>query len=120
MASFPFKKLPPELICKIYVELDGIGDVLRLARASQSFNEVWRDNARSVCSAIMPRSIPCFQDAEALLRAQEQQIGSQIQDVSIEDISQSATISARRFCENASTVARACDIFENSTRPPSP
>ena len=80
------KKLPPKLICKIYVELDGTGDVLRLARASQSFNDVWRDNAPSVCSVIMPRSILCFQDAEALLRAQEQQIGSQIQDVSNEDI----------------------------------
>ena len=71
MAGFPFKKLPPELICKIQVDLDGIGDVLRLALASQSFNGVWRDNARSVCSAIMPRSILCSQDAEALLKAQE-------------------------------------------------
>lgn len=59
----------------------------------------------------MPRSILRFQDAEASLRAQEQQIGSQIRDVSNEDNFQSASIIAQRSCENASIIARACDFF---------
>jgi len=71
MANCLFNKLPSELVCEIFVSLSDIGDVVHLARSSGIFNEVWRNNGRSICSTVMPRSILCFQDTRSLLEAQE-------------------------------------------------
>jgi len=63
----------------------------------------------------MPRSILCFQDAESLLRVQEDRIEDQTHDIFPESTSKVAILTAQRLCKNASIVALACGFFEADT-----
>lgn len=117
MAACPFRDLPPELVCNIFMDLGRISDVVHLAGASSSFNAVWKNHARSVCSAVMPRSIPCFQDAVAMFTIQDGRSKTRSREIFDETTSEAAILVAQRLCVDASTVARACGVFEADTHP---
>lgn len=50
--------------------LADLTDVFALARASRLFKDIWQFNAASICDAILPRAIECFEDARTLTEAQ--------------------------------------------------
>lgn len=120
MTGCLFARLPLELIASIFTHLGVISDVVHLAQVSQCFNGIWRDNAGSICSSIMPRSITCFQDAEVLLKTQQRSPESQPQEIFTGSTSEAALLSARSLRRSASVVARACSFFEAHTHPRRP
>ncbi|MCJ1377701.1 hypothetical protein MMC17_000797 [Xylographa soralifera] len=69
--------LAPELLFHIFLSFDSLRDVSHLAAASQTLREVFMSNAHSIYSEVAPRHTPLFDEAQALLDAQDQKAISQ-------------------------------------------
>ncbi len=119
--------LPNELIHQIFRHLDNFTDLLALSSVSRVLYATWKLHARSICSAVMPRSILCFRDATALINVQQQQDRHQEEENRYQQ--QQTSISgdtyffespinlATRLHLNARIVSMACDFFEADTHP---
>ena len=77
MDSLHLLNLAPELLLHIFLSFDSLRDVSHLAAASQTFREVFMSNAHSIYSEVAPRHTPLFDEAQALLDAQDQKAISQ-------------------------------------------
>ncbi|MCJ1414668.1 hypothetical protein MMC32_000995 [Xylographa parallela] len=77
MDSLHLLNLAPELLLHIFLSFDNLRDVSHLAAASQTFREVFMSNAHSIYSEVAPRHTPLFDEAQALLDAQDQKAISQ-------------------------------------------
>lgn len=72
MRSKNLSTLPPDLVHLIFQSVNSFADVLALARTQGTLYSIWIENAASISRAVLPRTITCHADAEALLTAQEQ------------------------------------------------
>lgn len=62
--------LAPELIATVFKSLTNLSEVITLALASWLLNDIRKLNADSICDAILPRTIDCFDDASISVKAQ--------------------------------------------------
>ncbi|MCJ1283363.1 hypothetical protein MMC26_002691 [Xylographa opegraphella] len=77
MASSFSLELAPELLIYIFRSFDSLRDVSHLAATSRVFREIFLTNANSIYSAVGPRHTPLFNEAQALLDAQDDKAISQ-------------------------------------------
>ena len=67
--------LAPELIIQILKSSDNFADATSLSVTSRRMFTIWKMNVDSICEAILPRVIDCFEQARELLTAQERPRG---------------------------------------------
>lgn len=72
MGSPQFTDLPPEVILKIFQNASDFTTVNALVRTSSIFHCIWLLNANTICPAVLPNAIECYQDARCLVEVQEQ------------------------------------------------
>ncbi len=99
-----------ELQLIVFQSLASLSDVAALSRTSRLFNDIWMFNAASICGAILPRVIECFEDAQALTEAQAH---DEKEDIVEQDKNRVALQQAKRYLSNQNTVHRTCDSFES-------
>ena len=63
--------LPPEMILRIYMHLDGPSEIAALNRTSRVHYWIWRMNATSISDAILPQYIECYNSALELFEVEE-------------------------------------------------
>lgn len=104
----PSMNLPPEIALVLFQHLNTLEDVANLACASRFFHHVYQQNAHAVYLSVGPRSVECFADAEALLKAQERK------DPGPSSLSPSDTVWSRmkRLVGHHRLVLKACKICE--------
>lgn len=67
MASFaPINGLPVELLITVFNSLDNIADVVHLGRTSRLLHRIWQFSAHAIYDVILPRSIPAYEQVQAL------------------------------------------------------
>jgi len=110
METVSILSLPPELLHAVFCSLN-IEDVTNLAGASRTLREVRNANAHSIYLAVAPNSIQCFSDAQALLRAIEQEDAGAVLPTMAEK-NRAARIRMRRLVDNSRMVLKACEFFE--------
>lgn len=70
----PSKILPdlaPELIIQILKSSDSFADLTSLSSASRKLFIIWRTNDGAICEAVLARTVPCYEQVQELLAAQE-------------------------------------------------
>ncbi|MCJ1390103.1 hypothetical protein MMC18_002961 [Xylographa bjoerkii] len=82
MSSISISDLAPELLCLLFLSCDSLCDVSHLASASKIFREIFKSNAHSIYYAVAPRHTRLFDEAQALLDAQDLKAISQGEEVS--------------------------------------
>lgn len=93
----------------VFQSLANLTDVFALARASRLFKDIWQFNAASICDAILPCAIECFEDARTLTEAQAH---NEKDDIAKQDKNRVALQRAKRYLSNQDTVHRTCNRFE--------
>ena len=67
MASFaPINGLPVELLIEVFKSLNSIPDVVHLGSTSRLFYNIWQSFAHIIHNVILPRSIPAYEQVQAL------------------------------------------------------
>lgn len=112
MPSKILTDLAPELIIQILKSSDSFADLTSLSGASRKLFIIWKTNDDAICEAILARSVPCYEQVQELLAAQEKAEGD---DHSVFGY-QSATDRAKWMLKEAATAARALLYFEKNLR----
>ena len=63
--------LPSEMILRIYRHLNGPSEIIALNSTSRVYYWIWRMNAASISSAVLPRSIDCYTSALEVFEIEE-------------------------------------------------
>ena len=114
----PFQRMPVELLRAVFVDLDSMSEVANLSCVSKASYRAWKVHARFICSAVVPRSVRCIDDAEALAEVQQTSMEHHERQRQQEDASSKAAVLwARQIHANARRVSLACDFFEADTHP---
>ena len=65
------RSLPPEIILCIYSDLPDFRNVVNLAYTCRTLYQIWRSKTAFIAEAVLEKNTKCFQDARALVEAQE-------------------------------------------------
>ena len=63
-------KLMPEIIIQIFKSAENLDTATSLSSTSYKFNAIWKENAGSICSLILPRGVPHLVKAQELIDTQ--------------------------------------------------
>ena len=110
MAFSLLDQLPSEIIIQIFKSIDDFSTLVSLICTSPTLYAVWQLNMSSICTAVLPKTIDCFDDAQELVKTQEL-ISEQPQNLISEKYNRAADI-LKRFRSNAHAVSLASDIFQ--------
>ena len=113
-ASLP--ALAPELKIQIFKSMDSFSSVAILSSTSRTFHNLWKSDAKSICDAVLQRTIECLPEAQVLLDAENssyQTIDAQDLGTSQEghDAFQQAILRSQRLLVNADAALLAFEKF---------
>lgn len=103
--------LPTELIVQIFKSAKKINSAAALSHTSRQLHSVWRYHLASICDAVLPRTIECYDEVHLLLeaRANSTLVTSQS---SVEDKAKAAIVQAKMLFANADLADAAFKEFE--------
>lgn len=61
--------LPTELIVHVFKSVNDLGSAAALSRTSRDLHTIWRYSLASICNAVLPRMVECYDEACLLLEA---------------------------------------------------
>lgn len=105
--------LPTELIIHVFSSVDKIGSAAALSQTSHRLHEIWRHNLPSICDAVFPRMIECYDQARQLLEAMAKS-DKVVAESSVEDKYKAAVIRARVLISNDNAPHKALRSFASS------
>ena len=116
--------LAPELKIQIFKSMDSFSSVAILSSTSRTFHNLWKSDAKSICNAVLQRTIECLPEAQVLLDAQkscQQALGVLALDTSQEGHGpfQQAVQRSQRLSINADTALLALEAYNHSAFTPS-
>lgn len=104
-------KLPIELIVQIFESVDKISSAAALSHTSRDLHSIWRSHLASICDAVLPRTIECYDEAYLLLEARENStlVASQLSD---EGKAKAAIVRAKVLFTNVDLAGTTLKDFE--------
>ena len=113
IAKMSLSDLPNELIVHVFKSVDNIGSAAALSQASHHLHKVWRYNLPSICDAVLPRMIECYEQAHQLLEARaKSDLVAGEWSLSIEEKAYAAILRSSVLFTNADIVHEALKWFE--------
>ncbi len=71
MSQASLLALAPELKIQIFKSMDSFSSVASLSSTSRTFHNLWKSDVKSICDAVLQRSIECLPEAQVLLDAKD-------------------------------------------------
>ena len=109
-ANMSFSDLPTELIVHVFKSVDNIGSAAALSQTSHHLHEIWRHNLSTICDAVFPRTIECYDQACQLLEAMAKS-EIVVEQSSAEEKYDTAVVRAKVLVANRHIARRALELF---------
>ncbi|KAF6225926.1 hypothetical protein HO173_012698 [Letharia columbiana] len=105
-----FSDLPAEIIIQVFKSVDDFSTAAALSNVSRNLFTIWKQDLPSICRAVLPRTVDCFDEAQDLMEAQSHSAQNQQSSDAIQ-----ATIGrAELFFSNAAIAWLASSRYERS------
>ena len=112
MPSKILSDLAPELIIQILKSADSFADLTSLSSTSRNLFIIWKTNDGAICEVVLARTVPCYEQIQELLTAQERAEGDEHFVFGFH----SAVDRAKWILKQVDTAARALVYYEEKVR----
>ena len=112
MPSKILSDLAPELIIQILKSADSFADLTSLSSTSRKLFIIWKTNDGAICEVVLARTVPCYEQIQELLTAQERAEGDEHFVFGFH----SAVDRAKWILKQVDTAARALVYYEEKVR----